>query len=275
VVHIAAGRINGERSYRLSPAIVPPGAAFTPGREFFVSTNTAERRSGRVLDLWTLSGTATLAGKHPDLHLSSRVVPTQLYTDSGVAPQPAGPHPLGRSVHQRLGGIEAEDASVEAPVYLVDDQLAVVIPTGFGTSVAPAGRGVEWFVLNARTHSLVRQGYARVAGTQLMFPAVAVNPDGTGAVVMSAVGSHRYPSVVYSRFDMRNGMTGPLHVAANGVAPYDGFTCYKPLSDHECRWGDYSYAFATGTSIAMAGEFVGPVARIASGNYATFVATLR
>jgi hypothetical protein len=196
VVHISAGTINGGPAFRLSPAIVPPGAAFTPDKEFFVSTANPVSHSARELGLWTLSGTSTLGDKHPALHLRRDLVPTQLYTDSGVAPQRSGPHPLGQSLKQPLGGIEAEGASVEAPVYLIGNKLAVVIPSGFGTKITPIGRGVEWFVLNATTHSLVRQGYARVAGTQLMFPAVALNPDGTGAVVMSAVGVHRFPSVV-------------------------------------------------------------------------------
>ena len=276
VVHFAAGRINGGPSYRLSPAVVPPGGTFPKNREYFVSTANPLTHSARAMALWTLTGTGTLDTNSPKLNLTHKLIPSRLYTDSGPAVQRPGPRPLGKEFgNQPAGRIESEGASVEAPVSFVKGKLSVVIPSGFGTTVTPAERGVIWFVINPTGGgSMASQGYARVAGTSLMFPALAVKADGKGVVAMSAVGPKLYPSSVYSLFDVDKGMVGPIRVAKYGQGPEDGFTCYKPYSNGECRWGDYSYAFATKTAVSFATEFIGPSARTHYLNYSTFVGTI-
>lgn len=272
-VHLQGGQLNGGPSYRLAPAITPPGAKFPVNREYFVSTANPLTYSARSMALWTLTGTGSLDSQNPSLTLTHKLIPSRLYTDSGPAVQKPGPRPLGRQLNKPMGLIEAEGASVESPVSYVDGRVSAVIPTGFGTAVTPADRGIEWFVINpANGGSMARQGYARVANTALMFPAIAVKADGKGVVVMSAVGPNMFPSAVYSAFDVNKGMVGPIRVAKYGQAPEDGFTCYRPGG--VCRWGDYSYAFATESNVAFATEFVGPSARTPDLNYSTFVGTV-
>jgi hypothetical protein len=168
---------------------------------------------------------------------------------------------------------------VNTPPYYVGGLLSVVISTGFGTSALPRNRGVEWFLIDPKRRSIPRQGYARVSATALMFPAVAVKADGTGLVAMSVTGPDRYPSAAYATFDIRHGLTGPIRIAAAGKAPEDGYSCYLPREAQEptqvCRWGDYSYAFATSDYIAFGAEYIAAAPRTEDANWDTFIGIFR
>ena len=44
-------------------------------------------------------------------------------------------------------------------------------------------------------------------------------------MALTKVGPHDFPSAAYATFDVRSGV-GPVHVAAAGAGPSDGFTGY-------------------------------------------------
>ena len=63
-------------------------------------------------------------------------------------------------------------------------------------------------------------------------------------------------------------------IAAQGVAPEDGFTCYAAFVGPfygGCRWGDYSMGVAMGSKIYLATEYIPPDSRDYLTNWGTFV----
>jgi len=54
---------------------------------------------------------------------------------------------------------------------------------------------------------------------------------------------------------------GPVHIAAGGAGPDDGFTNYKlfgnPPGTTRPRWGDYSSAVAFGSNVWLEAEYIG------------------
>ena len=55
-----------------------------------------------------------------------------------------------------------------------------------------------------------------------------------------------------------NGSVGPIHIAAAGLGPDDGFTSYKAFvgDPPRTRWGDYGAAVTDGSSIWIASEYI-------------------
>ena len=51
---------------------------------------------------------------------------------------------------------------------------------------------------------------------------------------------------------------GPIHVAAAGLGPDDGFTSYKAFvgDPPRTRWGDYGAAVTDGNTIWLASEYI-------------------
>ena len=55
------------------------------------------------------------------------------------------------------------------------------------------------------------------------------------------------------------GRWGPIHIAAAGLGPADGFSSYKAFVGNppRTRWGDYGAAVTDGGSIWLASEYIG------------------
>jgi hypothetical protein len=125
--------------------------------------------------------------------------------------------------------------------------------------------GIAWFIVTPAwsggllAPSLRAQGYVAVAGQNLTYPAVAALPDGRGAVAFTFVGPDHFPSAAYALLDATTG-AGPVHVAAEGAGPSDGFTGYRFFGDGDtavARWGDYGAAVARPGTIWLASEYIG------------------
>ena len=61
------------------------------------------------------------------------------------------------------------------------------------------------------------------------------------------------------------GRVGPIHLAARGLGPDDGFTSYKAFvgDPPRTRWGDYGAAVTDGEDIWMASEYIGQTCTLA------------
>jgi hypothetical protein len=81
--------------------------------------------------------------------------------------------------------------------------------------------------------------------------------NGKGAIAMTVVGEDYYPSAGYAVIDA-DGNVGPIHLAAAGLGPSDGFTSYKAFvgDPPRTRWGDYGAAVTDGSSIWIASEHI-------------------
>ena len=75
------------------------------------------------------------------------------------------------------------------------------------------------------TATVTAQGYVRVGNQNLIYPVIAVNPSGDGYMAFALSGPKYYPSAAYMTFTPA-GPSGNVMIAAPGVAPEDGFTCY-------------------------------------------------
>jgi hypothetical protein len=106
----------------------------------------------------------------------------------------------------------------------------------------------------------------------VIFPAIAVNASGVGAMVFTLTGEGFYPSAAYTTFTLGQGPGSAVRVNGPGVAPEDGFTCYPRYGgEGVCRWGDYSSAVAEdATTIVMGTEYI-PGPRDTLANWGTFV----
>jgi hypothetical protein len=118
-----------------------------------------------------------------------------------------------------------------------------------------------------------RQGYIQVNGNHLLRPAIAVNPQGKGAIVVTLVGQDYYPSAAFVPIDSVS-TSSTLQVVGTGTGPEDGFSGYFDTTQvGVARWGDYSGAVAAADgSIWMATEYIPPnLGPIGKANWGTYV----
>ena len=89
---------------------------------------------------------------------------------------------------------------------------------------------------------ILHQGYVAVNGENVLFPSIAVNRSGVGAMAFTLSGPDFFPSAAYVRFAFGR-TVGSIHVTGPGALPEDGFTGYAAFGGNGvARWGDYSAA---------------------------------
>jgi hypothetical protein len=253
LVSFDAGSVGGAPAAVVHPAITPPGGAFPPGRQYFVSLAYAASTAHHRIAVWALAGTRSLNSAHPRLRLSHAVLETLPYARPPKTVQKPGPHPLGQSVGEPVRPL---DSGLEVPrqVTFAAGRLWTSTDTAIGPRGGPRRTGVLWLVITpsfdgrAVGGPVSRQGYLAAGTNSLLYSAVAVNARGGGAMVMSLAGPATYPTAAYAA--VRGGrVRGPVRIMARGARPYDAQTCYRAFDGNlallrGCRWGDYSAARA-------------------------------
>jgi hypothetical protein len=251
-------------------------------------------QNNAVLDnriaVWSLTGTRSLNGNDPDVALHHVVLTSETYglpINTG-ATQKNGPTPL-RDVlnappindHDPLEMINANDSRMNQVV-----DVNGILYGGVNTTVTPAtGRprvGIAFFVVGAAADGgflsahILNQGYVAVSGQNVLFPSIAVNASGSGAMAFTLSGPRFFPSAAYVRFAFGQPV-GPIHVSGAGVLPEDGFSGYKAFGSPTpgvARWGDYSAAVAADGAIWMGNEFIPGTPRTVNANWGTFITRL-
>ncbi len=274
-------------AYTVQPAIAPPGVAYG-GTAWFMSaldfTGTVDDR----IAVWALANTGWLSsGTGPQPALTSRVIQSQSYGQPPDAQQRPGPLPLADLI---AAGAFGQPASEHLPLIAGnDDRMQQVmfdgtyLWSGLNTVVKPANGptrvGLAYFIVrpalgtSGLSASIAGQGYVSVNRNSVLFPAVAVNSEGLGAIGFTLVGEGFYPSAAYVRLSLS---TPPdtVRIAAAGAGPEDGFTGYPSLGGRRAaRWGDYSAAAVdeAGT-LWFATEFIPSVTnRTVLANWGTFI----
>jgi hypothetical protein len=228
------------------------------------------------IGVYAISNTSSIRSASPSLRLQRTLVRSEVYGDPPPAEQKAGPVPLRDCIlvncddllgpgvtpprHESEGPIATNDSRMQQ-VYYSGGMLYGALTTVMRVDGARQA-GIAWFAVDpgssVRAATVARQGYLGVAGNNVIFPAIAVLPDGTGAMVFTLVGSDYYPTAAYARFADRR--FGAVQVSALGRAPQDGFSEYKafllPGEPLRPRWGDYSAAVTDGSRIFMATEYI-------------------
>jgi hypothetical protein len=284
LVSFDAGSVGGAPAAVVHPAITPPGGAFPPGREYFVSLAYAPAAAHHRIAVWALAGTSSLNSARPRLRLSHAVLETLPFARPPKTVQKPGRHPLGQSVGEPVRRL---DSGLEIPrqVTFAAGRLWTSIDTAIGPRGGPQRTGVLWLVVTpsfdgrAVGGRVSRQGYLAVDTNSLLYSAVAVNARGAGAMVMSLAGPATFPSAAYAQ--VRGGrVSGPVRVMARGVRPYDAEMCYRAFEGdiallRGCRWGDYSAARADAQGLIwMATEYIPPLPRAKRANWGTFIGRL-
>jgi hypothetical protein len=240
---------------------------------------------------WSLTGTGSLRGSHPRLRLSHVVLRSETYglpINTG-ATQKFGPTPLRDTLNsppingnEPLEKINGNDSRMNQVVNL-NGVLFGGVNTTVVSRTGPARVGIAFFAVGAVGTpagifaQILHQGYVAVNGENVLFPSIAVNRAGVGAMAFTLSGPHFFPSAAYVRFAF--GRTfGPIHISGAGVLPEDGFTGYKAVFDSPtpgvARWGDYSAAVFADGAIWMGNEFIPGTPRTVNANWGTFLSRL-
>ena len=277
--------------FTLWPSQTPGGGGETAakGTEYFLSSNaaaeahdtgdgTSTAHPSTQLLVWALSNTASLAGA-PALTLSNTKLDVGLYAPPPPATQKAGPQPLRTCLNDNpcttfLNGVTDPFAETSAAldsndtrmqqVTFVNGRLWGALDTALSISSGKQA-GIEWFnvapslATGRLSATLANQGYLGLGNDNLTYPAIGLTSAGRGVMAFTLVGPNFYPSAGYAMVD--NSGVGPVHVAAAGQGPDDGFSDYKlfgnPPGTTRPRWGDYGAAVAMGNTVWIASEYIG------------------
>lgn len=288
--------VDGSPGFTVWPATSPAGQYSSEhnGTEYFLSTIAGDGSetgnptgTARRIGMWALTNTKSLDTAAPALGITSRLTNSQTYVFPPKSDQKPGDIPLGECINntttptifgpgcwQLLFVNEPAHDEVESQPDSLDTRMQQTwyvngtIWGASGTAVWVDGElkaGIAWFAVEPRINGagkvegqVKQQGYIALADNNLTMPAIAMTPDGKGAIAFTVMGENYYPSAGYVTID-GNGSVGPIHLAAAGLGPDDGFTSYKAFvgDPPRTRWGDYGAAVTDGNSIWLASEYIG------------------
>jgi hypothetical protein len=166
-------------------------------------------------------------------------------------------------------------------VVYVNGQLVGALTTVVKPTNGPARAGIAWFAVSPQVSgstvsaTLSSQGYLSVNQAYAIYPSVALNLAGRGAIAFTLVGHDFFPSAAYAPFNTTDG-AGDVHLAGAGVLPEDGFTGYAPYQGNGvARWGDYSAASVDSSgNVWMAAEWIPDTLRTQLADWGTFITRL-
>jgi hypothetical protein len=269
--------------YSVQPATTPPGGAFAPNTEYFLSAlQFGPSNFDNRIAVWALTGTNTLSLASPTVALTHAVIGSEVYGMPPASDQKgivsATLTPLAASLKQeKLDFLNTNDDRMNQVVY-----AAGTLWSGVNTAVAangPARTGIAWFAMTPSVSngqvagSMAAQGYIALQHDSVFFPSIGVNNAGQGVVAFSVSGPDFYPSTGYAKISLGSGV-GPVHIAGVGAGPDDGFTGYAAYggSGRVARWGDYSAAVAgPDGSIWSAAEYIPGGPRTLLANWGTYI----
>ena len=283
VVHWNDPKLAGGFAFSLQPST---HSWFTPddsanGVEYFTSVADIRNMLDRRIAVWAISNTASLANEVPALKLKSAIVGTQPFGVPPDAPQKVGETRLGTLLSEKTAYIATNDQRMQQAVF-ADGKLwsALTTMVAIGDDPSPHA-GIAYFVLRPSVSAsgtirveMVKQGYVAVANADLFYPAIAVRPNGEGAIAFTLSGTEYYPSTAFAALT-QNGV-GNIQIVAAGTAPNDGFSGYKYFGGGGSgRTGDYSAATADERgSIWIASEYIPSGPRTLLANWGTFIAQI-
>lgn len=283
VVHWNSPRLPGGFAFSVQPSI---RSSFTPddspnGVEYFTSVADIRNMLDRRIAVWAISNTVSLANAAPALKLKVAMVGTEPFGVPPDAPQKTGETRLGSLLSEKTEYIATNDQRMQQGTF-ADGRLWSALTTMVAVGDDPSPHaGVAYFVLHPTVSSdgaikvdIVKQGYVAVANADLFYPAIAVRPNGEGAIAFTLSGTEYYPSAAFATLNL-NGV-GNVEIVAAGTAPNDGFSGYQYFGGGGSgRTGDYSAATVDEHgSIWMASEYIPSGPRTLLANWGTFIAQI-
>jgi hypothetical protein len=280
-------------SYSIQPATVPSTSYATAnnGTEYFLSALDFNATLDNQIAEWRLTNTALLGvGGAPTLQAPT-LINSEVYGQPPAADQlDAGPFPLLENAQAALGeptpaeyhvaALNSNDDRMETAVY-ANGRLWGALNTVVKTLNGPTLTGLAWFAVNPATAKMVNQGYVSVNQESLLFPSLAINDAGKGAIGATIVGTDMHPSTVYGSIDATHGV-GSLHIAGVGPVGEDGFTGYTdpatgaPVNQKGvARWGDYGAAAVDSDGTIWVANETTANARTLLANWGTWMVHVR
>jgi hypothetical protein len=268
--------------FAIQPATTPPGASFVLGSggvEYFVSSN-AGFAVGNSMAVWAMYNTSTLRTSSPNLTLAQINVPTITYVSPDPAAQRPGPLPYGSTLFPpgKLAFLDGGDQRIQSLSY-AGGRLYATVSTQVTDTAGRSVVGAAYVVFSPAFRSgtlraqVLRQGYLAASNNNhILRPAVAVNPQGRGAIAFTLVGPDYYPGAAFVAFDTFS--TGSfIQLARPGAFPEDGFTGYPGgFGTGVARWGDYSAAVAASNgAVWMVTEYIPNAPRTELANWGTYI----
>jgi hypothetical protein len=288
--------VDGSPGFTVWPATSPAGqySSERNGTEYLLSTIAGDGSetgnptgTARRIGMWAITNTASLNTATPVLGVTSRLTNSQTYVFPPKSDQKVGNVPLAQCVNdtttptvfgpgcwQLFFNDEPAHDEVESTPDSNDTRMQqtwYVNGTLWGaadTAVWVNGElkaGIAWFAVAPKINGsgkiegkITKQGYLALAGNNLSYPAIALPSSGQGVIAFTVMGKDYFPSAGYVRIDAA-GNVGPIHIAAAGQGPDDGFTSYKAFvgDPPRTRWGDYGAAVTDGSSLWIASEYIG------------------
>ena len=287
--------VDGSPGFTVWPATSQAGqySSEKNGTEYFLSTIAGDGSetgnptgTARRIGLWAVTNTGSLNSATPALSWTSRLINSQTYVVPPKANQKAGniplaqcindtttPTPFGPGCWQIFFFSEPAHNEVESTPDSLDSRMQQtwfvngMLWGASGTAVNVGGvikSGIAWFAVAPKINGAGKvegqvkdQGYIALANNNLTMPAIAMGVNGKGVIAFTALGNDYFPSAGYVTISA-GGSVSPIHVAAAGLGPDDGFTSYKAFvgDPPRTRWGDYGAAVTDGSSIWIASEYI-------------------
>jgi hypothetical protein len=256
-------------AYSIQPATSPdPVAQLPAGAEFLLASRDFSGEGSNTLGVWAITNTSSLVNVKPNLTLQEKVVNTPaFYTNPNPATQKRGPVPLGASLGDREGKLNADDDRMQQVVFAGGLLHGALTTNDLSTKLA----AIDIFRVKpmiASTGKLAVTGVRAVElsspDLNLFYPAIAVNANNVGVITFDVSGPSLFPSAAFGHYNGATFTLSRFHFSAAGKAPEDGFTCHPPFSHGVCRWGDYSGAAWDPTNpnqIWIANEFISGLER--------------
>jgi hypothetical protein len=254
-------------AYSVQPATSPTSAEWSNaanGTEFFLSALEFTGGFDNRIAVWALTNTHSLTTNTPDVHLTSRVIGSEVYGFPPKAEQKKGPVPQAVSLKFKEELIESNDDRMNQVVY-ANGKLWSGVNTAVKTSNRPTTAGIAYFVVTPSANSttgvsgtMANQGYVAANGQSTIFPAIGVKSGGGAAMVFTLTGKNYFPSAAMVHLSSTGSVTSGIQVVAAGTTPDDGFTGYPAFDGAGVgRWGDYSAAVADGSgTVWVATEYI-------------------
>jgi len=256
-------------SYTVQPATIPPGGAYATlknGTQYFLSTLEFFGGLDNRIAIWAATNTASIHTT-PAIAIQNEIVGnTIVYGQPPSAQQPNIPVAkicspdlfmlvgcgllngtlLGQTFTVHAPMVDSNDDRMQQ-VMFANGKLWSTVTTVVKTQTGPVRTAAAWFALTPGwnrddlTGAFTGGGYVSVNEQSIIFPSIAVNKDGKGAIGFSIVGPGMFPGTGYAKVSLATGVT-EVKLTSRGVFPDDGFTGYPVFDDRDGRWGDYSAA---------------------------------
>lgn len=282
IVHWNGVKLRGGFAFSVQPATQSSFGTddAAQGVEYFSSVADIRNMLDRRIAVWAISNTSSLEDSVPSLRLRNTIVQSEPFGLPPDARQKTGETELGSLVAEKQSFIATNDQRMQQAVF-ANGQLWSALTTMVAIGNDPVPRaGIAYFLVTPAMNpegilkaQILRQGYIAVSNTDIFYPALAIGPDGSGAVTFTLSGADYYPSAAFTRLDA-NGASD-VQIVASGAAPDDGFSGYKYFGGGPGRTGDYSAAAVDEHgAIWMATEYIPSAPRTLLANWGTFIAQI-